>query len=213
LGRLPSIFFALRFFLQWIHSEKKKKSLVDPVFWRLSLCGNFLLAIHYFIQLQFVFYLIQISNGYISIRNLNIIKKRRKITFKISAGLLCTVLVTASLLFFTQSFLFTSSIPLFQIPAGFSSNSREVSWLWHLFGSLGCLLFASRFWIQWIEAEKCQESQLKKNFWLISILGSLAALLYFLHIKDWVSTLNYSFGLIPYVRNLLLVNREAHKAR
>ena len=74
---------------------------------------------------------------------------------------------------------------------------------WHIFGLLGCFLFASRFWVQWMETEKTGLSRLSKHFWQLSIVGSLAAVIYFVYINDWVSTLNYSFGLIPYLRNLM----------
>ena len=59
LGFLSSAAFGLRMAVQWLHSEYLGKSVVTPIFWRLSLCGNILLALHAFIQLQFHVFLIQ----------------------------------------------------------------------------------------------------------------------------------------------------------
>ncbi|HEY4832525.1 MAG TPA: lipid-A-disaccharide synthase N-terminal domain-containing protein, partial [Waddliaceae bacterium] len=39
LGLLPALFFTLRLLIQWFQSEKEKRSLVTPVFWKLSLTG------------------------------------------------------------------------------------------------------------------------------------------------------------------------------
>lgn len=209
-GLLPSVFFTLRFLIQWVNSEKKKKSYVNTTFWYLSFLGNTLSSIHYFIQLQYLLMLIQVTNGFISWKNISLLKSRKnKTNFTKSIFLLVLLLTIASMIFFSQFVFISEPIKILEIPFGLSKQRMgEISILWHLLGGFGCLLFASRFWIQWLEAEKSGESQLSKNFWSISICGSVIALIYFLHIKDWVSSLNYSFGLIPYVRNLLLSYRE-----
>lgn len=208
LGLLPGIFFGLRFLLQWISSEKKKHSHVPKIFWQLSLCGNVLLAMHYFIQIQYLLFIIQIINGFISWRNLDLLKEKKK-KFKIVWQLLCLALITSSLLFFGQSLFLEMPKNILEIPRGLLNEREEISLFWHLFGAMGCILFASRFWIQWIEAEKWGVGGLSKNFWIISIFGSAASLIYFLRTGDWVSTLNYSFGLIPYLRNLKLMMRKS----
>ncbi len=209
LGLLPSVFFTLRFLIQWINSEKKKKSYVNTTFWYLSFCGNTLCSIHYFIQLQYLLMLIQVANGFISWKNICLLKARKnKTSFTKSIVLLSVLMMLASMIFFSQFVFISAPIKILEIPFGLSKHGiGEISILWHLLGGFGCLLFASRFWIQWLEAEKTGESQLSNNFWLISIFGSAIALIYFLHIKDWVSSLNYSFGLIPYARNLILSYR------
>jgi len=206
LGLLPSVFFGLRFLIQWISSEQKKKSYVDKTFWRLSFCGNLLLSIHYFIQIQYLLLIIQVANGFIAWRNIDLLNKnKRQIPFKLSLFVLGLIILVTSLLFFAQSIILSLPIRMLEMPiALFKKGGSEISILWHVFGSAGCLLFASRFWFQWLGAEKSKESTLSKNFWMISIFGSVTALIYFLHIKDWVSALNYSLGLIPYIRNLIL---------
>lgn len=207
-GLLPSVFFGLRFLIQWIASEKKRESYVGKLFWRLSFFGNLLLSIHYFIQMQYLLLLIQTTNGYIAWRNLNLLNKKQTIPFKYSILILLVVILVTTAFFFFQVTLFSIPFRILEIPAGLLNNSpNAVSALWHLFGGVGCLLFASRFWIQWWVAERSGESKLGKSFWYISIVGSLSALVYFVHINDWVSSLNYLFGLIPYIRNLMLTRK------
>ncbi|MCH9625469.1 MAG: hypothetical protein S4CHLAM123_06430 [Chlamydiales bacterium] len=94
-------------------------------------------------------------------------------------------------------------------PKGIFGEVQEgVHLVWNIFGMIGAILFASRFWIQWLQAEKNQYSFFSTYFWVISLIGSSLCLLYFIHILDWVSVANYSFGIIPYIRNLFLIRRE-----
>ena len=205
LGLAPSLFFGLRFLVQWIDSEKRHKSHVSKLFWYLSFGGNALSALHYFIQLQYVLMILQVVNGFISWRNINLLDGGKKRSFKFALFMLGGSALISSALFFAQFLLSALPLKLFEVPFSLiNKGGSEISLLWHLFGAFGCLLFASRFWIQWLEAEKSGASQLNKKFWVLSIVGSSAALIYFVHIHDWVSSLSYSFGLIPYIRNLML---------
>jgi len=200
LGFCPAIFFFLRFMVQWIGSEKRKKSHVTPLFWSLSFTGNLLLALHYFIQCQFPFLLIQVVNGFIAWRNLNLLGKKplplRQVLVRLA------LLLAAVLLLFSMQPGGWMQLPLRDI---------QVVLGWHLLGIVGALLFGVRFWIQWWQAERRQKSELSRQFWILSIVGSSLALIYFARIMDWVSMLNYSFGLIPYVRNLVLINRQSRR--
>lgn len=211
LGFLPSLFFTSRFLVQWIDSERKKKSVVTKLFWQLSLCGNILLALHYFIQLQVFFFVLQLINGFIAWRNLNLLKSSNRYTLNKSLLLLFSLLVLSLLLFALQCRLYSTPIKLLDLPAGVTSN-QSISPLWHLFGAAGALAFASRFWMQWIEAEKTHRSQLGRSFFLVSAIGSLASLIYFARIQDWISALNTSFGLIPYIRNLFLLKPTLNRS-
>ena len=60
LGLISAIAFASRFILQWINSEKVQKSVVSPLFWKISLFGNLTLLIHAFIQLQYQICFVQV---------------------------------------------------------------------------------------------------------------------------------------------------------
>ncbi len=174
LGFISSLMFSARFILQWIQSEKAQKSVVTPSFWKFSLIGNILLSIHALIQIQFHVCLIQASNAVISWRNLNLMKKR-KVTIPLLFTLFIMFLTMATVVgFYTfQSFyLPEESSAWFRSPF----SEEMIHPLWHLLGVVGLLLFNSRFWIQWWDAERLQESRLGPLFWWTSLVGDFLPL-------------------------------------
>lgn len=209
LGLLPTIFFTLRVVIQWLQSEKKKQSYSGPLFWKLSLAGNLLLALHYTVQVQFPFALIQGVNAVVSWRNLDLLNTKKPYSTAQSLGVLTCSLATVTLLFLLQSFLLIGELDWIRTPVKLFDHNREHHHIaWHLFGTLGSGLFASRFWVQWWQAERSKRSELGASFWWLSIIGSTMSLVYFLHIGDTVSITLHSFGLIPYARNLVLMRRS-----
>lgn len=210
LGLLPSIFFTLRFLIQWLQSEKQHHSVISPLFWKLSLTGNLILLFHYTIQLQYPFALIQASNAVISWRNLDLFGSSKKpVPFKtvIWLFILAFLFVTAAFVF--EGLLFNDGLEWIRVPNNaFTSSLQNLGWSWHLLGFFGAALFASRFWVQWWLSEKKGKSELGPLFWKLSIIGSIISLIYFVKILDIISILNYSVALIPYMRNLVLIKRE-----
>ena len=72
-------------------------------------------------------------------------------------------------------------------------------------GFIGQGLFASRFIVQWIYSEKKGESYIPIIFWYLSIFGGLGLLTYAIFRKDPVIIMGQSFGIIIYLRNLILI--------
>jgi lipid-A-disaccharide synthase len=211
LGFVAIAFFSLRFFVQWLASERQKKSFVPPVFWKLSLIGNLLLALHALIQVQYHVSIIQACSVVLAWRNLNLYRpaaSQSSIYWVIFFLFLAALLTT--LLFLAQAFLIcghfdwvrTPVMPWNDLPA------EKLSIWWHLLGSSGLVLFASRFWIQWIQAERFQKSDLGATFWWISIAGTLISLIYFIRLNDTVHIVSFGLALIPYIRNLQLLRKE-----
>ena len=79
LGLAGQLMFSARFLVQWIASEKRKKSVVPISFWFLSLFGSFLLLIYAIYKKDIVFTLGQLFGFIVYIRNLLIIKNTKKI--------------------------------------------------------------------------------------------------------------------------------------
>jgi len=75
-------------------------------------------------------------------------------------------------------------------------------------GFVGQFLFFMRFFIQWIHSEKHKQSIVPEIFWYFSIGGSLLLLIYALVRKDIVFIVGQSTGLLIYVRNLMLIQRQ-----
>ena len=77
-----------------------------------------------------------------------------------------------------------------------------------IIGFVGQGLFASRFIVQWIYSEKKGESLIPIQFWYLSIFGSIGLLIYAISREDPVIILGQSFGLLIYVRNLILIYKK-----
>ena len=75
-GMLGQICFSARFIIQWIFSEKKKKSVIPVSFWYFSLIGGVILLIYAILRKEPVFILGQAPGIYIYSRNIYMIRKR-----------------------------------------------------------------------------------------------------------------------------------------
>lgn len=215
LGFLSSIAFTLRFLLQWISSEKHQRSMVTPLFWQISFVGNLLLFIHSFIQIQFHVCLVQACNGVIAWRNLNLMSppdKQYKLLTVVTA--LGTTILTVTALFAIQSFFLSDTAPeWFRTPVKpwGAHSPTEIPLVWHMIGFLGILLFNSRFWIQWWGSEVHRSSYLGPAFWWLSLAGAILSIIYFSLLGDIVNLVGPLFGLIPYIRNLMLIHQTNKK--
>lgn len=211
LGFLSAIAFAARFIIQWLQSEKAGKSLVPFSFWHLSLLGNCLLIIHSFIQVQYHVYLSQVCNAVIAWRNLNLMQQQHSPLRLQSVGMIFIGMIClASLIFAIQDWFFIQEGDWFRIPlAPWQTTSKvEISFFGHVLGTLAYLLFSSRFWIQWWLTEKAHQSQLTASFWWLSLIGALLSIVYFAYIKDSVNLIGPLMGIIPYLRNLMLIQKS-----
>ena len=74
LGFIGQFFFSMRFVVQWIASEKHKKSVVPLTFWIFSVLGSSLLLIYAIYRKDPVFILGQAPNLLIYFRNIWLIK-------------------------------------------------------------------------------------------------------------------------------------------
>lgn len=204
LGLISTFAFTLRFIIQWIQSEKAHQSTVTPHFWWISLFGNGSLLIHSLIQGQFFICLIQGANGVISWRNLNLMGKKEN-RWKLSfVFFLFTVVIFST----TSLFWLLSNGVWARIPVHILQTEKILSsTLLNGVGFLGIALFNSRFWIQWIFAEKSHTSKLESSFWQLSLLGALLSTLYFALIGDYINLIGPLFGIIPYFRNLILIRK------
>ena len=85
-------------------------------------------------------------------------------------------------------------------------NNVEITFL--IIGFVGQGLFASRFIFQWIFSEKRGESTIPISFWYLSIFGGIGLLTYAIFRKDPVIITGQLFGILIYLRNLILIYRK-----
>ena len=93
----------------------------------------------------------------------------------------------------------------------FFDNLTTLEIIFLVIGFTGQGLFASRFIVQWIYSENKGESVIPIAFWYLSIFGGIGLLTYAIFRKDPVIITGQLFGIIIYVRNLVLVYRKKSK--
>jgi len=80
LGFAGQILFFMRFLVQWIYSEKHKKSVIPVSFWYFSIGGSSLLLIYAILRKDPVFIVGQSAGFLIYFRNLYFIRHEKKET-------------------------------------------------------------------------------------------------------------------------------------
>ena len=85
------------------------------------------------------------------------------------------------------------------------NNLTLQEFVWVAFGTLGQLVFFSRWIIQWLSSEKNKSSVIPVAFWWCSLLGGIITLIYARHIESFPFMLAQGIGIIVYSRNLILI--------
>jgi len=77
LGLMGQALFSMRFLIQWIYSEKHKKSVIPTAFWYFSLAGGLTLLSYAILRQDPVFIIGQGMGLFVYIRNLMLIRKEQ----------------------------------------------------------------------------------------------------------------------------------------
>ena len=80
VGLAGQVVFSLRFLVQWIQSEKRRRSVIPVVFWYLSLAGGLTLLSYAIHQKDPVFIMGQAAGVFIYTRNLQLIGRERRLS-------------------------------------------------------------------------------------------------------------------------------------
>lgn len=78
IGFLGQAMFSMRFIVQWLASEKQKKSIIPTAFWHFSIIGGSILLIYAIYKQDPVFILGQATGLFIYARNLFLLRAERK---------------------------------------------------------------------------------------------------------------------------------------
>lgn len=79
IGFAGQALFSMRFIVQWIMSEREKRSMIPLAFWYFSLAGGASLLIYAIHRRDPVFILRQASGLFIYLRNLYLIYRERRL--------------------------------------------------------------------------------------------------------------------------------------
>jgi lipid-A-disaccharide synthase-like uncharacterized protein len=89
------------------------------------------------------------------------------------------------------------------------SPDTSIPLVWLLLGFGGQALFSARFLVQWIASERRRRSVVPRVFWYLSLCGGGCLLAYALFRRDPVFVIGQAAGIVVYVRNLMLLQRQA----
>ena len=78
IGFTGQTMFFMRFFVQWLYSEKHKRSLIPTAFWYFSLAGSGLLMTYAILKKDPVFIVGQSTGFIIYTRNLILIRREQR---------------------------------------------------------------------------------------------------------------------------------------
>jgi len=198
IGALAQLLFSARTLLQWVISERNKKVLTPALFWKLSLIASFLLFVYGYLRNDFAIMLGQVLTYFIYVRNMQLQGEWSRMHQFMR--------------------LFIIIFPLIIITIGYNNNKQDIynllnsedipDWLLYL-GIISQIMFTLRFVYQWIYSERKKESTLPLGFWMLSLFGASLIFVYAIFRKDPILIAGHTFGIITYVRNIMLLRNHA----
>ena len=196
LGLLAQGLFSARMLVQWIGSERAHKVVNPTLFWVLSLVASLLFFLYGWLRADFALMLGQIISYLAYVWNLGakgVWQTLGRWRWPVIVLLLAIPAVVAARVALNWD---SVSQTLFH-------NDAIPRWLL-VFGIVGQIIFSLRFVYQTLYSARRGESVLPVGFWIISTLGAVLILIYGIIRHDPVVILAQSFGLITYIRNLML---------
>lgn len=193
IGFLAQGLFSARFLIQLVKSEKAGKVLSPVIFWQLSLIASFLLLVYGTFRLDIAIVGGQVVGYFIYIRNLQIQNAWKLFPVWLRWSFLLLPIFFFGYLIFQADYDFNL---LFHNP--------DISGVLLTWGTIGQVIFTTRFVVQWLNAEKTKESQFPLSFWYISLMGAFLIASYAIFRKDSVLFIGQAFGIVVYGRNLMI---------
>jgi lipid-A-disaccharide synthase-like uncharacterized protein len=211
VGVIGALIFYGRFYVQWIASELKKRSVVPIAFWYMSSCGSVMLLAFAVWSQSPLGALGQNINIVIYSRNLihiwrndgRLTKRVHALVHGAVALIACVALGFAGLTWYRE----------YQITQELSSEAAARNWLWLGVGVVGQSLFAIRFLIQWIATERKRESVIPTIFWHLSIVAAALQCVVFFQRHEWIFATGMAASIVIYCRNLWLIYSHSEKAK
>lgn len=198
LGFVAQALFSARILIQWLMSEKQKKVVSPTLFWVISLIAAYVYFVYAYLRNDFSIMAGLFISYFVYLWNIGAKGVWKKIPnilrLAVLAILIATPFVAVGVLFFLD--------PQATIESLFK-NDLIPMWM-IIMGTSGQFIFSIRFIYQFIYSNKRKESLLPVGFWVISLFGSSILIVYGLIRHDWVLFVGQAFGLLTYIRNLMI---------
>ncbi|MBI5092957.1 MAG: lipid-A-disaccharide synthase N-terminal domain-containing protein [Candidatus Hydrogenedentes bacterium] len=204
-GLAGQLTFQGRFYLQWIASERKKKSVIPVAFWYLSCVGTLMLLVFAVYTQSPVGALSNGLNIVIYARNLvHIWRNAGKLTKQMHTAIhgIVAVIALVAVYFVARVWLLE-----YDITKHASAGEAQKTWFWIAVGATGTLLFGCRFIIQWIATERARASVIPTAFWYFSVVATVLQFIGYIPRKEWVFALGSVMGIVIYARNLWFIHK------
>lgn len=204
LGFVAQGLFSARILVQWLMSEKQKKVVNPTLFWVLSLVASIVYFIYAYLRNDFSIMLGLFISYFIYLWNMGMKGVWKKLPDAVRIPLVTALGV---LPFAAIAVLFLRN-PEAAV-ANLFRNDLIPGWM-IVMGTVGQLVFTVRFIYQFIYSHKRNESLLPVGFWIIGIVGGTILVTYGALRHDWVLLVGQAFGLVTYIRNLMIWHRSSH---
>ncbi len=198
LGWIGNAAFFSRFFVQWLLSERARRSIAPKSFWWLSLAGALALGTYTMASGEPVLFAGNAVNATIAARNLWIASRPDCKRTLPGMVLLPLAAVSIAVLFWTG---------MGKLPEDLAAVP-----LWFGCSVIGQAFWSSRFVVQWWATERKSESHFPVAFWWLSLIGNVLLLSYSIHRRDAVLIAGFVPGPLVQVRNLMLSSRGSPRA-
>ncbi len=199
IGLTGNVLYSARVLIQWIASEKAKRSVAPKAFWWTSLAAAVVMILY---SLQ---------------RATDVRFAKEPTTLPFLIGYIVTLVpyirnlmlsYTVRIRWHILSYLAAAGIFSICIVMIVKMDIPVVRSKWFFIGMLGSLIWYTRFLWQWVYAEKEKKSTFPLSFWYMSLSGATLNLIYALIMHDLVFILSFLFNSIPISRNIILTKRH-----
>jgi lipid-A-disaccharide synthase-like uncharacterized protein len=205
-GAAAWLCFYTRFYVQWIVSEIRGRSVVPVAFWYQSAIGSVMLLIWAVYTQSPIGALSQSVNLVPYSRNLihiwrerGTLSRGRSVVTHVITG--CVVIAGITVVAYTWWVEYAHNQQV-------SQSEAQQAWFWLAVGLVGQGLFATRFLVQWLVTEYRRKSVVPATFWYISIVAAAFQGVSFG--ARGGGELLYAFGLLAtaliYIRNIWFIH-------
>jgi lipid-A-disaccharide synthase-like uncharacterized protein len=199
-----AVIFYSRFYVQWIVSEIRKRSVVPIAFWYMSGIGSMMLLVYNVYTRQPGATFGQSFNMAVYGRNLvhiwrerGVLTARRNVAIHAITMMVVIVGIACTAHTWMREYAHNAGIP---------KEEAVRNWFWLGVWAVGQALFFARFAIQWAVTEISKRSVIPPVFWHISAVAALLQTASFAQRGDWPNTIGTAATILVYARNIWFVH-------
>ncbi len=203
-GVAATTVFYSRFYLQWLASEIKRRSVVPAFFWYQSTVGSLMMLVWAFHAQSPLGALSHSLNAIPYTRNLVHIWREngrltRRMDWLATSGALIVAMGAAIVVVVVW-------LREYSLNAETPPDVARTNWIWLGVGVAGQALFAFRLLVQWALTEWHQKSIVPALFWQISVVAAILQLASYTQQREWYFLVGTTATLFIYARNLWFIH-------